>query len=197
MAPLIFHPSAYLAVFVVVIVIWIGSEVVGGMIIPNRRRRGGPVQQPQKRLNVLGLLGYDAVILSSVLFAAFGVTVLPNWAYFIGIALILTGVSVRQWAIAVLGRYFSHVIGIQQDQKIVQSGPYRVVRHPSYTGILLILLGIAFSFQTWGGVFVAVTAFGLAWGYRMLAEERFLERELGDNYAEYAQRTKRVLPYLI
>jgi protein-S-isoprenylcysteine O-methyltransferase Ste14 len=197
MAILIFHPTAYLAVFGVVVTIWIASEVVGGIIVPSRRREGGPVQQRQKRLNVLGLLGYDAVIVSSVLLAAFGVTILPNWAYFVGIALILLGVSVRQWAIAVLGRYFSHVIGIQHDQKVVQSGPYRLVRHPSYTGILLILIGIAFVFQTWAGVLVALTAFGLAWGYRMLVEERFLARELGDSYAEYARRTKRLLPFLI
>ncbi len=194
---LVLHTGPYLLFFSVVVGIWIVSEIIGGVIIPSRRRKGRPVQQRQGGLNVIAWLDFEVVIAASVLLAVFSVSVLPTWAYFLGTVLILLGVAVRQWAIAVLGRYFSNVIGIQKGQKIVQSGPYRLVRHPSYTGILLIQLGIAFAFQSWAAVLVAVTAFGIAYGHRMLSEERFLKRELGDSYADYSKRTKRLLPFLL
>ena len=103
----------------------------------------------------------------------------------------------RQWAVAVLGRYFSNVIGIQENQKVVQSGPYRLVRHPSYTGILLIQIGIALALQSLVAIFAALAIFGLAYGHRMLNEEKFLIKELGSDYTQYMNRTKRIIPFLV
>lgn len=194
---LVLHYGPYLLVFVIVVTIWMVSEVVGGVIVPKRRRSGRTVQRRKGRLNLIAWLNWEAVILASVLLAVFEVSVLPSWAYIFGVALILLGVAVRQWAIAVLGRYFSNVIGIQKGQSVVRSGPYRLIRHPSYAGLLLIQLGIAFSFQSGLAVLVAVAAFGLAYGHRMISEERFLERELGDDYANYTKSTKRLIPFLI
>lgn len=194
---LVLHWGPYLLAFVIVVTIWMASEVVGGVIVPNRRRSGRTVQRQKRRLNLIAWLNWEAVTLASVLLAVFEVSVLPSWAYILGVGLVLLGVAVRQWAIAVLGRYFSNVIGIQKGQSVVQSGPYRLIRHPSYTGLLLIQLGIAFSFQSGLAVLVAVAAFGLAYGHRMISEERFLERELGDDYANYTKSTKRLIPFLI
>ena len=122
---------------------------------------------------------------------------MPSAAYFAGIIFLLAGVSIRQWAVAVLGKYFSQVVGIQKDQKVVDVGPYHYIRHPSYTGILLIQIGIALSFQCWIAVPVAVISFGLAYGYRMLKEEKLLVKSLGDEYRQYMDKTKRVIPFLI
>lgn len=80
---------------------------------------------------------------------------------------------------------------------MVQNGPYRLIRHPSYTDILLIQIGIALVFQSWAAVIVACLSFGLVYGYRMISEEKFLPKELGDSYTEYMRRTKRITPFLI
>lgn len=194
---LIFGLNGYLIFFIIVILIWLLTEIIGGIIIPNRRRGGGKVEQRKKGLNIVVVLGWDAIIISSILLSVFRVAVLPDWAYFLGIALMLIGVAVRQWAIAVLGQYFTHVMGVQKDQTVVQTGPYCLIRHPSYTGILLIQVGFALVFQSWIAAIVAAISFGLVYGYRMLTEEKFLVKELGDKYMEYMKRTKRIIPFLI
>jgi len=195
--PLVFGINDYLLVFIIVGLVWISSEIIGGRIIPSLRRHESKVQQPKTGLNVVGMLGWNAFFVVSIALAAQGITLLPTWTFFLGIAMIVFGVCVRQWAVAVLGRYFSHVIGIQENQKVVQSGPYHLIRHPSYTGILLIQIGIALALQTWGGVLAAGVTFGLAYGYRILNEEKFLAEELGNDYVMYMNRTKRVIPFLI
>lgn len=194
---LIFGNKDYVLIFAAVVLIWLSSEVVGGRIIPSLRRGGSKIEQRKKGLNNVAGAGWIAVILASTLIPQFDISILPDWAYFLGITMMLAGVALRQWAVAVLGRYFSNVIGVQAGQKVVQTGPYRLIRHPSYTGILMIQIGIALAFQTWAAVLVAGLSFGLTYGHRMLSEEKFLTRELGDSYVEYMKHTKRIIPFLI
>lgn len=187
----------YAVLFDVVVLIWLLSEVVGGIIIPSLRRGKDRVQQRQRKLNSVTWVEWACVFVVSLYFGAFGIALLPNWAYFVGIVAMLAGVGFRQWSVAVLGRYFSLVIGVQEKQRVIQSGPYCVIRHPSYTGLLLIQVGVALALQSWAAVLVVVTIFGLVYGHRMLSEEKFLVKELGDNYVEYMKHTKRIIPFLI
>jgi protein-S-isoprenylcysteine O-methyltransferase Ste14 len=108
----------------------------------------------------------------------------------------LVGTAFRQWAIAVLGRYFSGVIGVQKEQKVVESGPYRLIRHPSYTGVLIFVVGMGLAAQSWAAVFVEIAIFGVVYGYRIFVEEKVLVNELGNSYVEYMKKTKRVIPYI-
>jgi hypothetical protein len=79
-------------------------------------------------LNALTIIAVFMVFAVALGLPQHGIAMLPGWVYYIGITLMLLGVAVRQWAIAVLGRYFSAAVGIQKDHKIVQTGPYRLVR---------------------------------------------------------------------
>ena len=97
----------------------------------------------------------------------------------------------------VLGRFFSWMVAVQEGQKVVDSGPYRLVRHPSYTGVLLILMGVGLALQSWGAVLLLLLIFGLAYGYRIHVEEKVMISELGDDYIKYSQRTKRLIPYVL
>ena len=126
-----------------------------------------------------------------------GVGPLPDWVFYPGIFLMLLGVLVRQWAIAVLGRFFSLTVRVAEDHRVVVKGPYRLVRHPSYTGVLITFIGLALAVQSWGALLVLLTVFGVSYGYRMRVEERVLQSELGLDYAEYMKRTKRLIPFLI
>jgi protein-S-isoprenylcysteine O-methyltransferase len=131
------------------------------------------------------------------LFAASGIASLPSWSFYVGISLMIAGIVLRQWSIAVLGRYFSPTIGIQEGQAVVDRGPYRLVRHPSYTGLLIIYIGLGFVIQSWGTVLVLIAYFAAAFGYRIHVEEAVLTSKLGDEYVAYAKRTKRLIPYVL
>ena len=83
------------------------------------------------------------------------------------------GIGLRAWSIATLGRFFQYWIKIQPGHRVVTGGPYRYVRHPSYTGIALVLAGIALACDdVWGLLAVAVLG-GLGLAVRIRAEERF------------------------
>jgi len=189
-------PDAAL-VFSIIIWLWILSELIGGIIIPRLRFGGRRVQQRNRRLNTFTWIALIAVYGVSIGFTRSGIALLPSWIYYMGIALMLLGIAIRQWAIAVLGRYFSIVIGIQKDQKVVETSPYHLVRHPSYTGSLLTYVGIGLAVQSGVAVLVVVPIFGLIYGHRMLVEEKVLTLELGNNYVEYMKRTKRLIPFLV
>jgi protein-S-isoprenylcysteine O-methyltransferase Ste14 len=109
----------------------------------------------------------------------------------------VAGILLRQWSIAVLGRYFSRTVGVQEGQTVVDRGPYRLVRHPAYTGSLLTMVGLGFVLQSWGAVLVLIAFFGVAFGYRIHVEEEVLTSELGDEYITYVKKTKRLIPYVL
>jgi protein-S-isoprenylcysteine O-methyltransferase Ste14 len=124
------------------------------------------------------------------------VTPLPDWAFYLGIIMMVTGIIVRQWAIAVLGKFFSLTVMVQTDHKVIDKGPYRLLRHPSYTGALFTLLGLTLALETWAATVLLGVVFGIAFGYRIHVEERTLASELGDEYTSYMKRTKRLIPFV-
>ena len=126
-----------------------------------------------------------------------GVLRLPDWVFYPGIVLMLLGIGIRQWAIAVLGRFFSLNVRVVEDHKVVDKGPYRLVRHPSYTGVLIAFIGLSLAVQSLGALLVLLAVFTVSFGYRMRVEEKTLLSELGDSYANYMKRTKRIIPYII
>jgi protein-S-isoprenylcysteine O-methyltransferase Ste14 len=196
MPTIIFPSDAATVVFIVILVVWSLSEAIGGVIVPALRRGGERVHRRRTSANVL--LEWIAVFVVSLFLAAKQIAMLPTWSYYGGIVLMLMGMVIRQWAMAALGRYFSPVLGVQQKQTVVDTGPYRFVRHPSYTGVLLIQVGLGLALQSWGAVLIAVVLFGLAFGYRMRVEEKVLVAELGENYTSYKSRTKkRLIPFIM
>jgi len=75
-------------------------------------------------------------------------------------------------------------------------GPYRFLRHPSYTGMLMILLGLGLASRTWLGTVIILALFSLVISYRIRVEEDALKAEFGTEYLEYAKKTKRLFPFL-
>ncbi|TMI26766.1 isoprenylcysteine carboxylmethyltransferase family protein [Candidatus Bathyarchaeota archaeon] len=86
---------------------------------------------------------------------------------------------------------------MSEDHKVVNKGPYRLVRHPSYTGALITFIGLGLAVQSWGALLVLMVFFGMAYGYRIRIEEGALVSELGQDYMNYVKQTKRLIPYLI
>ena len=195
--PLIYGANVYLLVFLVAISFWILTEIVGGVIIPRIKRKENRIRELKHGLNFTTWLGWEVLLVFTIATSSLRLFLLPDYAYLAGVFLLLSGVGIRQWAVAVLGKYFSQVVGIQKDQRVVDTGPYSYVRHPSYTGILLIQIGIALSFQNWAAVPVVIISFGLAYGHRILKEEEFLVENIGEDYRKYMEKTKRIIPFIV
>jgi len=112
------------------------------------------------------------------------------------VLLAIGGIVLRWYAIVTLGRFFSMRVQTAPDQQVVESGPYRFVRHPSYTGTLMTVLGVLLMSTNW----VTLACFLIAlpgFAYRIYVEEHALTSALGDRYREYTRRSKRLVPFLI
>lgn len=114
----------------------------------------------------------------------------------VGAMLMLLGTAVRIWAIRTLGRFFSVSVELQKKHRLVTQGPYRWVRHPSYTGAVLFLLGVPALLAvpvSLGGCALLLFA---AYAYRIQVEERMLGTHFGHEYDAYQSATKRLVPYV-
>ncbi len=193
----VFASGLGLVLFDTAYFVWIASELFGAVLVPRLRRRGATRVSRDRGSGPLIIFTVFVSIILAFSFGYSGIGVLPDWAFYLGIFLMFLGVLVRQWAIAVLGRFFSLTVRVAEDHRVVVKGPYRLVRHPSYTGVLITFIGLALAVQSWGALLVLLGVFSLSFGYRMRVEEKTLLSELGEDYANYMKRTKRIIPYLI
>lgn len=115
---------------------------------------------------------------------------------FLAAIVILGGIIFRQHAIRTLGRYFTQDVAVSAGQEIVQTGPYKLIRHPAYTGTLLSVTGIALGMNN--GLSLAAAAAGFLVGhlYRIRVEEPALIASVGKPYEDYMRRTKRLIPFI-
>ncbi|WP_241968267.1 isoprenylcysteine carboxylmethyltransferase family protein [Streptomyces sp. ICBB 8177] len=104
------------------------------------------------------------------------------------------GIVLRLWAIVALGRFFRGTVHIQDDHQVVRSGPYRWVRHPAYSGMLLGGLTLALMSGNVAAWLLLVACALVALGYRIRVEERMLTESLGEAYTSYAATTARLIP---
>ena len=195
----LFPTSFETILFSSVVGLWILVELVGGGIIPMLRHSGRAIKRKDNRSNLSSNLlrvSLFGSVLIAILFAVNHIAMLPDWFFYPGIFLMVIGILVRLWAIFTLGRSFTLSISVQKNQKVVDDGPYRYIRHPSYLGLFLIAVGIGVALQSWGGIIAILVIFGLALGYRIHIEEKFLVAELGDDYVQYMKRTKRLIPFV-
>jgi len=115
------------------------------------------------------------------------------WRWF-GAGLFAAGTALRWWAIVHLGRFFSVDVAIACDHRVVETGPYRVVRHPSYTGLLLQCAGLGVVLGTALSLFAIVVPTFFVLVHRIRVEERALLANFGNVYVAYTRCTKRLLP---
>jgi protein-S-isoprenylcysteine O-methyltransferase Ste14 len=116
------------------------------------------------------------------------------WPVAVGAAVFGLGLGLRAWAVHELGRFFKFTVVVQADHRVVDTGPYSLIRHPSYTGLLTAELGLGIMLGTWLTIPACVLPPLIAFGVRLVTEERVLARELGDPYRAYMARTRRLVP---
>ncbi|AHH16115.1 putative isoprenylcysteine carboxyl methyltransferase [Nocardia nova SH22a] len=114
----------------------------------------------------------------------------------LGVALMVLGLGVRIWAIAVLGTNFRTTVEVDTDQAVVDRGPYHWVRHPSYSGVLLLTTGFGIAAGNWVSLLLVIIVPTVAFLRRIEVEERAMIETLGRAYEDYRARTRRLVPGL-
>jgi protein-S-isoprenylcysteine O-methyltransferase Ste14 len=186
------HGTAALA-FNVAVAAWAVFELV--MTVRQRWRAGRPAgRDPTAFVLVACIAG---AIIAATQFGRRGTLPWPGglvWPVVAGVALIVAGVGLRLWSIATLGRFFQYRITVQPGHRVVTGGPYRYVRHPSYSGIALVLAGIALACDDVLSLAAVAVLGGAGLAVRIRAEERQLTEALGAEYERFAAGRKRIIP---
>lgn len=108
----------------------------------------------------------------------------------------VVAVAFRFYCIRLLGRYFTYTVAADPAQEVVDRGPYRLVRHPSYSAILIAMLGAQLALGNWLSP-LGLLPMLVAVAYRIGVEEDAMQRSIGDPYRDYMRRTKRLVPYVL
>jgi protein-S-isoprenylcysteine O-methyltransferase len=124
--------------------------------------------------------------------AAFG-NAATQWT---GVALFTIGLALRWYSILFLGRYFTVNIAIHSRHEVIDTGPYRRIRHPSYAGALLAFFGLGLTLGNAVSLLVVSVPIFWAFGRRMRREERALSNALGAPYTRYMEHRKRLVPFV-
>lgn len=180
-----------------VFALWTASELLGPLRWSKSRGSNGQRRDRGSLAvgSVSGVSGVALAFLAPLLLPVASIPGQPLLLFSAGIAVVILGIAWRWYAILTLGRYFTAAVIIQQQQPVVQHGPYRLIRHPSYSGVLVIVVGIGLMTGNWVSLCAITTSFLISVLYRIPIEEQELRRSL-EKYEEYMQRTKRLIPFI-
>ena len=178
---------------IILFCVYVGMEL---FLLATRRGRQSAKRDDRGTIQAAWILiagGCIAGFYLSTLFPAL------NWPHYVAIVLVgdlllVAGIVVRIWAIRHLGKLFTVDVGIQPGHHVVQDGPFRFVRHPSYSGSLLAWTGVGLLTRNWLGFFVIVICTFVAYVLRISVEEKVLREKFGTEYDKYAARTKKMIP---
>ncbi|HEY4904986.1 MAG TPA: isoprenylcysteine carboxylmethyltransferase family protein [Candidatus Sulfotelmatobacter sp.] len=118
------------------------------------------------------------------------------WPFWLGAAITVAGLLFAVWARVHLGRNWSRSVTIKQGHELITTGPYAVVRHPIYTGILTGFLGMAIAISQVRGFIVFALVFLVFW-FKFRMEEEWMRSQFGETYATYARQTAALVPFLL
>ncbi len=176
----------------IVIVYWIRKERFW-----ESSRNGVPIRQERgDRSFWLITAGMLAVFYLSPVEYLYFTAILPR-THFVaagGMGLVLLGVVLFIWARKTLRDNYSGHISVKDSQTLVQSGPYRFIRHPAYTGYFLMALGISLGYASLAGLVAVLLLLIPGMVYRISVEETILAQHFGDAYSQYRHTTKRLIP---
>src|SRR5450631_1586687 len=184
--------ASHAAIFWATFLLWMILE-----LIASRTKRSGDRSHARDRgsYGLIVALLFVGLTLDSALTARLPQAAIAwrrELVFFSGIGLMLAGIAFRWWAIAVLGKSFTFDVAVQSGQKVVDTGPYCYIRHPSYTGALMTQIGIGLALGNWAGMLALLVCMAIAYAYRIAVEENTLVAALGEPYQQYMQRTRRI-----
>jgi protein-S-isoprenylcysteine O-methyltransferase Ste14 len=120
---------------------------------------------------------------------------LALWLAVLGATLTFAGLAFAIWARFVIAGNWSSYVELKRDHELIIAGPYRWVRHPIYTGLLLAFIGSALAVGEWRGL-LAVAIVAASFWRKLKLEEAVMRRQFGETYARYAARVPALIPFL-
>ncbi|HEY6500250.1 MAG TPA: isoprenylcysteine carboxylmethyltransferase family protein [Streptosporangiaceae bacterium] len=195
--PLVFTPGPAQGALVGVSAAWWLFEAV--MNVRQWLRAGRGFTLTRDPTYVLVYVTVAAAVIAAQVLGRRGGLLWPGgriWPVVTGLTLIVACVAIRAWSIITLGRFFQYSIRIQSGHTVVTTGPYRFVRHPSYTGLSLGVAGYALACGDVWNLLAAAALAGVGLSVRIRVEERQLRESLGADYATFAAHHKRLIPGL-
>ncbi len=200
MQPLFAQGLLFQLLFLAAYAVWIVPELIGNVYEAVTSAKRAPEERNDGSSGLVIMIGITLLPPAAFLVAElFRQTLMFAHAlvvFFAGIAVMLGGVTLRWYSVRTLGRFFSRSVAIQKGHEVVTTGPYRFIRHPSYTGTLLTLIGIGLVTDNWLSLLLITAGGFAAYTYRISREERTLVRALGGSYRDYMARTKRFIPFI-
>jgi protein-S-isoprenylcysteine O-methyltransferase Ste14 len=175
---------------------WILPEVIAWKV---KRASSSTKAEDKGSLILIAVLWWTGIALDfslSFLLPQAAIAWKRTSVFFAGITVMLFGIALRWYSAGILGKYFTFDIAIHGGQVLIEAGPYRYIRHPSYSGALLTLLGFGMALGNWAGLGAALICLGAAYAYRIPIEEAALTAALGTPYRQYVERTRRLVPFL-
>jgi protein-S-isoprenylcysteine O-methyltransferase Ste14 len=156
-----------------------------------------------RRADLLGEIVFRVIFFAGVLMLPLAQALTPN-AVFEGVEVFVLGTVVGWlglllrwwWSFATLGRYFTTVVKTSADQVVITRGPYRVLRHPSYTGLLAAFVGAGLMLGNWVGIAASSLLILVGLVYRLVREERAMIHTFGEAYLDFAKGRARLVPYV-
>ena len=196
MIPIPFEQPVARAVFDVVLVAFVAGELAIRIATARNRAKG----TTEWASLVVVIVGFGVGIAGGILIALhlmWAAIPVGRFALFVvGIALMVLGLALRAWSVIVLGRNFTVYVQVRDEQPVVDTGPYRLLRHPSYTALLMVCLGIGLALGNWLALVVVVVAPTAAILMRIRVEERALLAGIGEPYRRFAATRKRLIPWV-
>jgi len=162
--------------------------------------------QPRRQgATKVGGAGFPLAAVACVIASTVAVNLAPHFApaatirpgavaFAAGMIIMLAGLVLRGWSFKTLGQYFTHTVMVSSDQPVIATGPYRLLRHPSYTGVLLAGIGVGLASANWAGLAALMLLPLPLLFWRIHTEESALQTTLGDRYRAYARQHRRVIP---
>jgi protein-S-isoprenylcysteine O-methyltransferase Ste14 len=175
---------------------FLGIELFGRKANYERPIKAG---RPDRGRNFFLGVAFNSSILLSPLLNFIGIGRISGYLLIglLGVGLMVLGLILRLWAMLTLGKFYTRTLKVSAGQKIVDTGPYRVIRHPGYLGTLLTWIGLPLALSNWVSALLVTLLMAAAYWPRIRAEEAMLVEVYGDEYSRYMQRTKRLIPFVL
>jgi len=173
---------------------WATMEVV--VAVRTRTRHGGGEIRDRGTLRLLWIVISTSITVAITFSSIYGPNMFVGAAWFRALALatLVVGMTLRLGSVLSLGKAFSSNVAIREEQRVKQTGLYRFMRHPSYTGMLIVFLATGLFWQNWIGLLIVVIPTTVALLYRIHVEEIALRDHFGEEYVDYSRKTSRLIP---
>lgn len=183
--------------FQVIFLFFIISEMLMWIFIEwNNKKNEGNKKNNDRGSYSFIVIGFCSIIFLNPICRKNFSNILPILFFWIGSIFMITGVLLRAYSIYTLRKFFTLSVQVNSKQKIIQTGPYKYLRHPAYSGSIMSLVGTALCFRSLVGIIASLVVIIMIYRYRIIIEEKTLEDSFGMIYKEYERNTNRIIPFI-